>query len=249
MDLNFINPIYVSIFVIGFLGSGHCVGMCGGIASALSFAISDSSAARRAVILLSYNLGRILSYGIMGALAGWLGLQFGGSSILRWLAGFLLITMGLYLAGWWRGLAYLEKGGSFIWRFIQPLGKNLIPLKTIPKAVLLGLLWGWLPCGMVYSALAYAAAQGDSLTGAAVMVSFGLGTLPAVFLSGWAASGLKVFLQRQIVRSFFAVLIILFGCWTLWAPLSSILGQNSHAHHASNDRSSTAEQQHPHHSH
>ncbi|HEV8494838.1 MAG TPA: sulfite exporter TauE/SafE family protein, partial [Candidatus Angelobacter sp.] len=98
-------------FLLGLFSSAHCVGMCGGIMGALSMAVPANAKARRWLILLSYNLGRIFSYASMGAIVGIFAQQItasGGAVWLRWLAGLLLIAMGLYLANWWRGLTYLE---------------------------------------------------------------------------------------------------------------------------------------------
>jgi sulfite exporter TauE/SafE len=206
-------------FLLGLFSSAHCVGMCGGIMGALSMAIPANAKARRWVILLSYNLGRIFSYALMGAIVGIFAQQItasGGAIWLRWLAGLLLIAMGLYLANWWRGLTYLETGGRYLWAYLQPLGKTLMPVDNAAKAILLGGIWGWLPCGLVYSALAYAMAQGQAVGGGLVMLAFGLGTLPSVLATGFVAQQLGRLLQRRHIRWSFALLVILFGLWTIW---------------------------------
>ena len=216
-------------FLLGLFSSAHCVGMCGGIMGALSIAIPAKAKVRRWLILLGYNLGRIFSYALMGALVGLFARQItesGGALWLRWLAGLLLIAMGLYLANWWRGLTYLETGGRYLWAYLQPLGKALMPVDTLPKAIALGGIWGWLPCGLVYSALAYAMAQGHALGGGVIMLAFGLGTLPAVFATGFVAQQLARVLQRRHVRWSFALAVILFGLWTIWGG-----GHGSHHHH------------------
>jgi len=229
-DIVSLWPVFLATFSVGLLGSGHCLGMCGGIASALGFAIGPEKRAKRYGILLSYNLGRISSYALLGLLAGTIGNQVGANSVLRIIAGLLLIAMGLYLANWWRGLSYLERVGSYLWRYVQPLTKPLLPVNNSGQAVLLGLAWGFLPCGMVYSALAYSVAQGSSYGGAIAMLGFGLGTLPAVLASGWAAESFKSLFQNIAVRRFFALSIIAFGIWTLWMPLSHS-GHGAHAGH------------------
>lgn len=219
-------------FLLGLFSSAHCVGMCGGIMGALSMAIPADAKARRWVILLSYNFGRILSYTLMGAIVGVFARQItesGGAVWLRWLAGLLLIAMGLYLANWWRGLTYLETGGRYLWAYLQPLGKALMPVDNAVKAVALGGIWGWLPCGLVYSALAYAMAQGDTLGGGTVMLAFGLGTLPTVLATGFVAQQLTRLLQRRHLRWSFAVMVMLFGIWTIWGG-----GHGSHEHHQDN---------------
>jgi sulfite exporter TauE/SafE len=213
-----IPVILAAAFSLGLLSSAHCVGMCGGIMGALTLAIPAEASGRRLALLLSYNGGRIGSYVLMGALLGIFagGLQAVGAGFgLRLLAGLLLIAMGLYLANWWQGLTWLERGGRYLWAYIQPLGKALLPVGTAPKALLLGALWGWLPCGLVYTALAYAMTQANALQSGGVMLAFGLGTLPAVLATGLAAQQFARLLQRRGVRTGFAVLIILFGVWTL----------------------------------
>jgi len=218
---------YSTALGLGLLGGGHCVGMCGGIMGALTFAIPDSARARRFSLLLHYNVGRVASYTLMGLLLGLLGGFAGtaGTAALRVMAGALLIAMGLYLAGWWRGLTYIERLGGGVWRYLQPLGKRLMPVQSSPQALLLGVIWGWLPCGLVYSALAYAASQANGPAAAGVMLAFGLGTLPVVMASGLFAERLKALIQKQQIRSVFGILIVVFGSWTLWGSLQ-------HAGHA-----------------
>lgn len=209
----------VAAFMLGLVSSAHCVGMCGGIMGALSMAIPAHAKARRWLILLGYNFGRILSYTLMGMLVGIFARQIaesGGATWLRWLAGALLIAMGLYLANWWRGLTYLENAGRYLWVYLQPLGKPLMPVDNSGKALLLGGLWGWLPCGLVYSALVYAMAQGAALGAGAVMLAFGLGTLPSVLATGFVAQQLGRLLQRPGLRWSLALMVIVFGFWTIW---------------------------------
>lgn len=229
---------YGTALGLGLLGGGHCVGMCGGIMGALTFAIPESAHTRRFNLLFHYNIGRIGSYTFMGLLLGLLGGFTGtaGNTALRLLAGVLLIAMGLYLAGWWRGLTYVERLGGGLWRYLQPLGKRLMPVKSAPQALLLGTIWGWLPCGLVYSALAYAASQANGPAAAGVMLAFGLGTLPVVMASGLFAERLKALIQKQQIRSVFAILIMVFGGWTLWGSLQHA-GHGDHAGHGAHAES------------
>ncbi len=211
---------YTTAFGLGFFGGAHCIGMCGGIMGALSFAVPEANRGARLALLLSYNLGRITTYTLMGALLGALGGVVSGGhgmSVLRLLAGVLLICMGFYLADWWRGLSYLERVGHSLWRHLQPLGQRLMPVTSAPRALLLGAVWGWLPCGLVYSALAYATATATPFEAGATMLAFGLGTLPAVLASGIFAQRLKSVIQRRQLRTLFALAIIGFGVWTIAA--------------------------------
>lgn len=228
----------VTAFLIGLLGSVHCLGMCGGIVTALTFglpATTRQSPTGMFAYLLAYNTGRITSYALAGALGGFLGAQFyslTGSQLAgqigHWLAGFFMIALGFYLAGWTRVLAPLEKAGQQVWRHIEPLGKRFLPVNKPIHALGLGLVWGWLPCGLVYSALVWAMLAGDPLRGAQVMVAFGLGTLPMLLTMGAAATWLSGLVKQNAVRRGAGVLIMVFGLVTVFAP--QILHQN-HAQH------------------
>ncbi|PHS75807.1 sulfite exporter TauE/SafE family protein [uncultured Porticoccus sp.] len=212
----------LAMLVIGLMGAGHCIGMCGGIVAALGFATDDQRS--RWPTLLSYNLGRITSYGLIGALVGLLGL-FGREYLslgpsLRIFAGVLLILMGLYLAGWWHFLSWLERGGQHAWRHIQPFATRLFRVRTVGRAFLFGMLWGWLPCGLVYSALAYAAATAHPVSSALSMMAFGLGTLPVMLAGGVFSSQLKRWLQVRALRTAMGMIVIVFGAWTLWNAMA-----------------------------
>ncbi|WP_347331267.1 sulfite exporter TauE/SafE family protein [Marinimicrobium locisalis] len=222
-----LSGAWLAALTLGLFSGAHCIGMCGGIMGALSVAIPAEARGRRWLLLLGYNLGRVSSYTLLGTLAGGLAGEFSPlAPVLRLIAGLLLVAMGLYLANWWRGLVWLEKGGRVFWRYLQPLGRHLMPVTRLPQALMLGALWGWLPCGLVYTALAYALAQGGALAGGGVMLAFGLGTLPAVLAAGAAAHTLTRYLQKPSLRRLLALLIIGFGLWTLWPAVST--GEHSH---------------------
>jgi len=108
----------------------------------------------------------------------------------------MLVLLGLYLMDAWRGLAHLEAAGNIVWRRIRPLLKPLMPMDTAFKALVVGGLWGWVPCGMVYSALLTAMLQGSALDGAAAMAAFGLGTLPMLLGMGLLGTRLRAQMQR-----------------------------------------------------
>jgi sulfite exporter TauE/SafE len=231
--------VYAAAFAIGLFGGAHCLGMCGGIMAALSFAIPATERWRRLWILLSYNAGRIGSYCLIGAVGGWLGSQVAqglGLMAMRTVAGLLLVAMGLYLADWWRGLTYLEKLGGYLWRYLQPLSRRLMPVAHAPQALLLGAVWGWLPCGLVYTALAYGVAQASAGASALVMLAFGLGTLPAVLAGGLLAERLKQTLQNRRWRALMGLLVIGFGIWTL-AFVFLHAGHADHGAHGGADHS------------
>ncbi len=237
----------VAALLLGLFSSAHCVGMCGGIMGALTMAIPLHAKSRRWWILLCYNLGRITSYGLIGVLAGAMAselAQWGASIWLRWMAGLLLIAMGLYLADWWRGLVHLETVGRYLWTYIQPLGKGLMPIDSITKACLLGLVWGWLPCGLVYSALAFAMTKGQGVGSGVIMLAFGVGTLPSVLATGIAAQQLGKLLRKPQVRWPLALSIMLFGLWTIWGG-----GHTGHSHHHQGGQDVASEHSHMEHSH
>lgn len=214
-------PLVLSAFLLGLLGGGHCLGMCGGLMGALTLSIPASQRSRRLRLLLAYNLGRILAYAVAGLLlgaAGWAVANSPAVNLLRTAAALLLIAMGLYLAGWWSGLTRVEALGRGLWRHLQPWARRLLPVTSVPRALLLGGLWGWLPCGLVYSTLLWAASQGNALTAALLMLSFGLGTWPALLATGLAAERSHAWLRQRGVRVAGGLLVMLFGLWSLPGP-------------------------------
>jgi len=232
----------IAAFITGLLGSTHCVGMCGGIVGSLSMGIEKPKHALP--FLLSYNLGRLGSYILAGFLIATLG-EIGGAAVNqntqeigKWLSGLFMVALGFYIAGWSQLLSSLEKVGSYFWRYIQPLGNKLLPVRNYPHAFMLGALWGWLPCGMVYSMLAFSLSSQDGLQGGLIMLAFGLGTLPTLVLLGSASTALRKFSQQAFVRQLSGALIILFGLYNLFAP-------GAHAHHQQHNASSS----HEHHQH
>lgn len=198
--------------------------MCGGIVTALSLGAPQAGMRQRLGLQLGYNLGRIASYTLAGALAGglgawagaWFGLQL-AQLLLKGLAGLFLVAMGLYVAGWWRGLRYVEAMGARWWRLIEPWGRHLLPVHTPGRAVLAGALWGWLPCGLVYSVVIWALSSGSALEGGLLLASFGLGTLPNLLLMGVFAARLMQWLQQVWVRGLLGGGIALYGLWQLWS--------------------------------
>lgn len=214
-------PLLVSALILGLLGGGHCLGMCGGLMGALTLAIPPQQRGRRLQLLLAYNLGRILSYSAAGLLLGLAGWAVRGSAaevVMRSLASLLLIAMGLYLAGWWSGLTRIEALGRGLWRHIQPLTRRFMPVSSLPRALVLGGLWGWLPCGLVYSTLLWASSQGDARVSALLMLAFGLGTWPVLLATGLAAERITALLRQRGIRMAGGLLVILFGLWTLPGP-------------------------------
>jgi hypothetical protein len=216
---------YASALGLGLAGAGHCLGMCGGIAAALNLGGHRSHA-----VTLAYHGGRIASYTLLGGL---LGLAAGSIDIsawtmgLRYLAGFMLIAMGLYVADWWRGMVWLERGGAYLWRPVQRLSSRLLPVRHWPQGFALGLCWGLMPCGLIYSSLAWAATAQDAATSALMMFLFGVGTLPAMLSTSLGADRLQAFLRRRGLKMLIALLLVASGIWTLYL----VVAHGSHMNH------------------
>ncbi|MBU0752102.1 MAG: sulfite exporter TauE/SafE family protein [Gammaproteobacteria bacterium] len=213
--------VYLTLFLVGLLGGGHCVGMCGGIVGALAMQLPGTASGW--TLHLGYNAGRIASYATVGALAGAFGslsLVAGPTLPLRQslyvVANVMLVAMGLYLMGMTGALAWVERAGQGIWRRLQPLTARFLPVRGLAQALPLGFLWGWLPCGLVYSALVSALATGSALNGALAMLAFGLGTLPNLLLAGYVFVRFRGIAQARAVRTLSGLLVVGFGAVGLW---------------------------------
>lgn len=220
-----IETSYIAAFLVGLLGGVHCVGMCGGIVGALCLGLEqDSLAAQNKTrssfpYLLSYNAGRISSYtfaGILMGAIGWLGNHlfdiYAFQQALEIIAALFMLALGLYIAGWWKILANIEQlGGNVIWKRLEPIGRRFMPVRTYQQAFSLGLVWGWLPCGLVYSVIIWTISTQSPLEGGLLMLSFGLGTLPNLLLMGVFAASLNQFIQQPWVRQVAGLLIMSFA--------------------------------------
>jgi hypothetical protein len=215
-----------SAFLVGLVGSTHCIGMRGGIVGALTLGATRDAAAGASSLLpymVAYNVGRVTTYAAIGGVLGFIGaqvFQVAPSSqaqlIAQLISGGFMVALGLYLSGWWTGLAALERVGGKIWRRIEPLGRRLLPVNHPGKAFLIGLVWGWLPCGMVYVAAAWSLSAGGGANGAALMAAFGLGTMPMLFVLGGAARWLGAAVRLPVVRRTAGSIVLLLGVYTLW---------------------------------
>jgi sulfite exporter TauE/SafE len=216
---------YLAFFAMGLLGGGHCAGMCGGIVGALTFGLPETIRSRLLDTLpyqLGYNLGRIASYVVAGAIMGGLGqllVQFMpiyiAQQALLMIAGLFMILMGLYLGGWWLGLSKIEHLGNHLWKHIEPIARRLLPVTTPSQAWVLGFVWGWIPCGLVYSMLILAVSSGGVVEGGGRMLAFGLGTLPNLFAMSVVAGGLARWLKDIRVRRTAGLMVMAFGVYTL----------------------------------
>jgi sulfite exporter TauE/SafE len=219
------NTTYLAAFVIGLLSALHCIGMCGGILGALSFSLPANVRAQpRSLVafLLAINLGRIASYAAAGALFGWLGGALLASDARAWLydalrilAALVMVGIGLYIGGWFPRFAAVERLGEPLWRLLEPIGRRLLPVQTPLQAVLYGAVWGWLPCGLVYSMLIGSPAQAGALGGALYMALFGAGTLPILLTGGLLAGRLYRLGQDRRFQAVAGLLVIILGLSTL----------------------------------
>jgi sulfite exporter TauE/SafE len=221
----------------GLLGSGHCFGMCGGIAGSLGMMAGRGG--RRAAVLDAalFNLARILAYAGLGALAG---LVVGGAGEAlsvpgwgRWLrvaTAVLIGLVGLRFLFDWRGLERIERLGAGLWRRVSPLAMRAARWPGPTGRLLLGACWGLLPCGLVYTMLLTGAASGTAAGGALVMFAFGLGTLPSMLGLSLAAPTLDGLLRETAVRRFIGLGLVLLAGWALIMALGLAPGQGGHEH-------------------
>lgn len=223
--------LFAAAFSMGLLGSPHCLGMCGGIVTAFGMSMQSLPAGRQRLLIALYHLGRLGSYSLLGLLAGVVGTAviapFVHSHFPRLLLGAVLIVIGLSLFGL-PLLNRLERMGLKFWQSLMPFRRRLFPLDSVPKAVTAGLLWGFLPCGLVYGALLMAVAGHDTLTGAGLMLAFGLGTLPMLLATQQMVSLLRHIIGKFHLRQFNGALLMISGVMVMVMPL--MMSHMGHSH-------------------
>jgi sulfite exporter TauE/SafE len=226
---------FFSAFIIGLLGSGHCIAMCGGITTMLTSALpgnkyqsnqkipinnqNSPQQSSKFTLVFCYNFGRITSYSLIGAIVGFtgsiaaknIGLPLAG---LKMFSALFVILLGLYLGQWLMWLNRIEALGKKLWQYISPLASKVIPVDTPLKALGLGAIWGWLPCGLVYSTLTWALASSNTIEGASIMFFFGLGTLPALLTLSIGFDSIKNILVNSTLRKVMALILISFGIYS-----------------------------------
>lgn len=214
-------PVLLAALLAGLVGSTHCAVMCGGIATGFS-AMSSRPGWGSA---LQLNLGRVAGYALAGALVG----AFGGGLLslarhqnavlaMRVGVGLALVVLALRLLDQRGRLDFLARPGAKVWQVLRPLHARVLPADTVPRRLMAGALWGWLPCGLVYSTLIWSASQGSATDSALLMLAFGLGTWPVLLATGLAAERVTALLRKRSVRMAGGLLVILFGIWTLPGP-------------------------------
>lgn len=251
--------LLLAALAMGFFGSPHCLGMCGGIVAAFGISMRDLSPSKRRALIITYHIGRLISYMMLGVIASLIGSQviapfLTDNALPRILLGGALIFAALLMLGV-PVLNRLEKLGLGLWNRLSPIRQKVLPINSLPKAMGAGMLWGLLPCGLVYGALVMAvstaATQVDALSGAVFMLFFGLGTLPMLI----ATDSMIAFLQKMVakfnLRQFSGVLMLISGLSVALSPaiMHAMHGHDhtAHAHHSTHDHATHSE--HNHHSH
>jgi len=219
-----IVPALTAALLAGLLGSAHCLGMCAGISGLFAVNANVSTMRQQLPFALSYNLGRVLTYAFLGIIVG----SFGSVVVkaspamaggIRILGGGVIILIGLKIAFDLRLLNPIERMGGTVWSRIAPAAQRLLPVTSLPRALGLGLVWGWLPCGLVYSVLLIAATSTRPGDGALVMFAFGIGTMPAMLMTGLGAAQLAQLMRRKGARVGLGLLLVVLGLLTIAMPL------------------------------
>jgi sulfite exporter TauE/SafE len=227
-----LDPAVISTaFLAGLLGSGHCFGMCGGIAAGLG----AMSPGRAIVPALQFNLARLASYAALGLIsASVLGGVAEWAPIGRWLrllTALMIFMIGLRFLFDFRGLEIIERGGAGLWKKVLPVALRAGQRQDWIGRVTLGLCWGLLPCGLVYTLLLTAAATGNPAGGAITMLAFGVGTLPAMLGLTAAAPALATFLEDRTVRRAIGFALLVLALWTMVMMWGGTQGHMDHANH------------------
>jgi uncharacterized protein len=221
-------------FIAGLLGSTHCVAMCGGLATVFGSLRAGPAPAWQALV---YQLGRVLTYGIGGSIVGGIGAVAGMAfevsqwgAVLRLGTALVVVFIGLNIAlgvssrNRWLGAP--ERWGAFVWRRLAPAARSRLPSRPAVRALALGLLWGWLPCGLVYSVLLAAVFAGSAAGGGATMIAFGLGTLPAML--GMTYAGVRFAPRQGTFARLLGAVIVACGLWTASMPIAVLTGSHHH---------------------
>lgn len=230
-------------FFVGLLGSGHCFGMCGGLAAGLGtlpVAGEDNTDTKpRATSAFLFNIGRIISYAGLGLISAWFLASLGHtlnipkwSMILRFVTALMIFLIGVQFLFNWQTLAGIERVGAKVWKLILPLAVKASSLPGGTGRLLLGLCWGLLPCGLVYSVLLTASAAGSPVSGAAVMLAFGLGTLPSMLGMSLAAPALASLLSDKWTKKLMGAALIMLAVLSVSLMVVKMQGQGGHKHHS-----------------
>ncbi|WP_394173299.1 sulfite exporter TauE/SafE family protein [Thalassotalea litorea] len=218
----------ISAFIVGLAGAGHCIAMCGGITSMLTRSVTSTGSITPPIrLIVAYNMGRLGSYTIAGIIAGLTGSLAAQSiglpiALLQVIAAIFLILLGLYVGQWFFLLHRVEALGKHIWQRIQPFSKRFLPVTTSYQALGLGVIWGWLPCGLVYSTLTWSMASGSWLKGGLIMLAFGLGTLPALLTLSVGFTWITDTLRQNWLKKISGMFLLIYGFYLLHIALKNL---------------------------
>lgn len=230
-------PLLTAALLAGLAGTPHCLGMCGGISAALGCPRRPPGASGILpdAPLLALQLGRLCGYGLLGTLAGFAGANLAAEGMgqlplsgpnLRLALALIMVLIGLQIAGGRPPLGALERLGEPLWRRARGTAARLRQRSNLSARFVAGLLWALLPCGLLYGMLAAAAASGSALHGGLLLVSFGLGTLPALLASALLPA--RLFAIAGSRRRSLGLLVAVSGLWVALMPLLLIVGGQSH---------------------
>lgn len=215
----------LTAFLIGLFSALHCVGMCGSIIGSLTLSLQPEIQQNRSRLIsysLLYSIGRILSYMLAGLLVGAVGESIDrlfnlteGLNLLRIGAALLIIFIGLHIGGWFPQLARIERLGIPLWNRIKPFGQRLLPVSSPTQTLVFGMIWGWIPCGLVYSVLPLALASGNPVNAALTMAAFGAGTLIPVTTAGILSGTVMTLRRIPWLQAAGGLLLIMMGIWNL----------------------------------
>lgn len=235
---------FLIAFNLGLISTLHCWGMCGPIITAFSLGLPDQNAPLGRIVL--FNAGRITSYVIAGLIVGFVGaglfqlLQaIHGQLVLQLLAAAVLVAIGLHVGGWFPQFRRIETIGQVVWKRLQPLTRQLLPVDNPAKAWTAGLIWGWLPCGLVYSMLLWNLANAQPLTSALNMLGFGLGTLPGMVAAGYMAQKTGEWMKHKQLRQVLGLLVVGAGIISAWVAVQHPMADHSHHQPAAESSSSS----------
>ena len=246
-------PALVTAFFVGLLGSGHCFGMCGGIAAGLGSIPAgkgDEPSKPSAASAALFNFGRIIGYAVLGLISAWLLARLGNvlnvpkwSMVLRLLTALMIFAIGLQYLTNWNLLGFIERAGARVWKLVLPLAVRASAMPGGSGRLLLGFCWGFLPCGLVYSVLLTASAAGMPVAGALVMLAFGLGTLPSMLGISLAAPALAAMLNDRWARKLMGAALVLLAVLSLSLMYVKTQGKQGH-HHMSMNATATQSNSH-----
>ena len=210
--------------MLGFAASGHCLVMCGGISAALGLATAKRADGKpRTSLLIAYQVGRMLSYaiaggllgGVLGFIVGWLD-EDAVRQGLRALSAVALVVAALVAFGALRDPG--SRVGRLVWPRLAPLGRRLLPVTSVPRALGFGMVWGWMPCGFVYTVIVIAALEHDALQSATTMLAFGIGTAPAMIAVAFGARRAAGFAAGSTCKRLAGAVLMGSAALTLFAP-------------------------------